>query len=183
MRKAVILDRDGVINYDSLYYIKSIEEFKPIPGSLEAMARLTQAGFMIGIATNQSGVARKLYTREMLEAIHGKLLFLAREKGAEIQAIEYCLHMPDAGCQCRKPAPGMLEALAKKLHLDSLEHIPFVGDRVSDIQAALAAQAWPFMVLSPMTDLEGLSAYPDVPVFSSLSDWVNFWLQRFVSND
>src|SRR5437763_979604 len=104
MKKVVILDRDGVINYDSLYYIKSVEEFKPIPGSIEAMAKLTKAGFLIGIATNQSGISRKLYTKEILEAIHDKLVKLAKEKGAEIAAIAYCEHMPDSGCPCRKPS-------------------------------------------------------------------------------
>lgn len=178
MKKVVILDRDGVINYDSLHYIKSIDEFMPIPGSLAAMARLTKAGYLIGVATNQSGVARGLYTEDVLQSIHAKMCYLARNQGAEIQAIEYCLHMPDSGCSCRKPQPGMLEALARKLGLDNLEEVPFVGDRVSDIQAARAAGAVPYLVLSQMTDREGLQKYSDVPVYVSLAEWVDDWLRN-----
>ena len=178
MNKVVLLDRDGVINKDSLHYIKSCDEFVPVDGSIDAIARLTKAGFLVGIATNQSGVSRGLYTEDELQAIHAKLINLVHLAGGEINAIEYCIHMPDAGCACRKPAAGMLLSLAKTLGCSSLQDIPFVGDRVSDIQAALLAGATPFMVLSPMTDRVALLPYSYVPVFHSLSDWVDFWLGR-----
>lgn len=176
MTKVVLLDRDGVINQDSLHYIKSSDEFLPISGSIEAIARLTKAGYLVGIATNQSGVSRGLYTEDELQVIHAKLRNLVCLAGGEINAIEYCVHMPDAGCLCRKPGADMLFALARKFGCNNLENIPFVGDRVSDVQAALLAGATPFMVLSPMTDRVGLLPFSYVPVFDSLSDWVDFWL-------
>jgi D-glycero-D-manno-heptose 1,7-bisphosphate phosphatase len=177
MKKWVILDRDGVINYDSLHYIKSADEFIPIPSSMEAIARLTRAGYSIGVATNQSGVARGLYTETALHAIHKKMSDLARAAGGNISAIEYCPHLPNENCPCRKPNPGMLKALANFFE-ETLKGVPFIGDRVSDIQAALAVGATPIIVLSPMTDREGLLAYPHVPIFNSLADWVDNLLKE-----
>ncbi|MCA0402986.1 MAG: D-glycero-beta-D-manno-heptose 1,7-bisphosphate 7-phosphatase [Proteobacteria bacterium] len=171
MKKLIILDRDGVINYDSPAYIKSPDEFLPIPGSIEAIARLSQNGFLVAIATNQSGVSRGLYSEETLKAIHQKMQSLVSEAKGSITAIEYCLHMPDAGCSCRKPKPGMLENLAKKLGC-SLKDSSFVGDRISDIEAAKAVEVKPIMILSPMTNQEGLKNHPEVPVFNSLADYV-----------
>lgn len=150
-----------------------------MPGSIDAIVRLTKAGYRIGVATNQSGVSRGLYDEAELAAIHAKLLHEVRAAGGEIEAIEYCVHMPDAGCDCRKPQPGMLRALAKRLH-SSLTGVPFVGDRVSDIQAAEASGAMPMVVLSPMTDRVGLQNYPYVPIFHSLTECVDFLL---VTND
>ncbi len=172
MTRLILLDRDGIINHDSFHYIKSVDEFILIPGSVEAIARLTRAGYKIGVATNQSGVTRGLYTEETLQAIHNKMLSLVQKAGGQIDAIEYCLHHPRDKCLCRKPHPAMLFALAKRLN-GSLKHAPFVGDRVSDIQAALAAGAEPVMILSSMTDLIGLKAYPHVPIFHSLAEYVD----------
>jgi D-glycero-D-manno-heptose 1,7-bisphosphate phosphatase len=172
MDKLILLDRDGVINQDSLHYIKSVDEFIPISGSIEAIARLTEAGYLIGVATNQSGIARGYYSEEELEAIHSKMRTLVHAAGGEIALVEYCKHMPDAGCICRKPQPGMLLALAERLGC-SLADVPFVGDRVSDIQAAEAAGAKPIMVLSPMTDRVSLQDHLHVPVFNSLSQYVD----------
>lgn len=175
MNKIVLLDRDGVINLDSLHYIKSVDEFIPIEGSIAAIARLTQAGYRIGIATNQSGIARGYYSEEELGAIHAKMLQLVRAEGGDIEAIQYCKHMPDAGCLCRKPQPGMLLALAERMNCE-LTDVPFVGDRVSDIQAAEAAGAKPIMVLSLMTDRVGLQNYLHVPTFNSLAQFVDSFL-------
>lgn len=175
MNKVVLLDRDGVINQDSLQYIKSVNEFIPIAGSIAAIARLSHAGYRIGVATNQSGIARALYTEKELQAIHAKMIALVKAAGGAIDAIEYCKHLPDAGCDCRKPQPGMLRALAKRLQC-SLTGVYYVGDRVSDIQAAEAAGASPIMVLSPMTDRAGLLSYAHVPIFHSLSEWVDHLL-------
>lgn len=172
MSRFIILDRDGVINSDSLNYIKSVDEFHLIPGSLDAIARLTAAGYTIGVATNQSGVSRGLYTEAVLQAIHQKLIKAVNETGGRIDAIEYCIHLPEDLCACRKPKPGMLLALAKKLG-HSLNGVSFVGDRLTDIEAAVAAQANPVIVLSSMTDLMGLKSHPSVPVFNSLSEYVD----------
>lgn len=175
MTRLILLDRDGVINQDSLQYIKNVDEFIFIPGSIEAIARLTAAGYTIGLATNQSGVSRGLYTEHELAMIHCKLRQAVQAAGGSIDAIEYCIHLPQEGCACRKPQPGMLLALAKQFHC-SLESVPFIGDRVSDIQAALAAGARPVVILSSMTNRDGLKDYPDVPVFSSLAEYVNHLL-------
>lgn len=177
MNQFIFLDRDGVINQDSLHYIKSVQEFVPIPGSIDAIARLSAAGYKIGIATNQSGVSRGHYTEVELKAIHNKLLHLVESAGGEIAAIEYCIHLPDAGCPCRKPQPGMLYALADRLNC-SLSEVSFVGDRISDIRAAEAAGAKPVMIISTMTELVHLSTYPHVPQYNSLASYVDFLLGK-----
>lgn len=172
MSSLILLDRDGIINQDSLDYIKRVDEFILIPGSIQAIARLTAAGYKIGVATNQSGVSRGLYTETELQAIHQKMIKEVEYAGGRIDAIEYCIHLPEEGCLCRKPQPGMLNALAQRFNC-SLNNVPFIGDRVSDIRAALAAGASPVMVLSSMTDRHGLKSYPEVPVFASLAEYVN----------
>ncbi len=177
MTRLILLDRDGVVNQDSLHYIKNVDEFILIPESVEAIVRLKKAGYKIGIATNQSGVSRGLYTETELNAIHEKMIQSVQKAGGQIDAIEYCIHLPEEGCLCRKPQPGMLYALAKRFDC-SLKHVPFVGDRVSDIQTALAVGADPVMVLSTMTDLVSLKAYPEVPVFHSLAEYVDQLLLR-----
>lgn len=171
----VILDRDGVINQDSLHYIKSPDEFITLPGSCEAIARLTQAGILVAVATNQSGIARGYYTEAQLQAIHEKMKDSVKSVGGSIDFVTHCPHMPNSGCTCRKPKPGMLLAIARHFQC-SLDNIPFIGDRVSDIQAAEAAGASPFMVLSPMTDRSSLVDFPKVPVFNTLFDCVDEWL-------
>ena len=106
--KLVILDRDGVINFDSDNYIKTVNEWQPIPGSIEAIAALSKAGFDICVATNQSGLARGYFTPETLAAMHDKMNSLVTEAGGHINLIEHCPHGPDDGCNCRKPLPGMI---------------------------------------------------------------------------
>lgn len=176
MNKLVILDRDGVINQDSLAYIKSPDEFVLLPGSAEAIARLNAAGYFVAVATNQSGIARGYYDVAQLAAIHEKMKALVQAAGGRIDMITYCPHMPDSGCFCRKPKPGMLLEIAKNFGC-SCSQVPYVGDRVSDIQAAQAAGAIPLMVLSTMTDRLGLAAYPEVPVFTSLAHCVEYLLE------
>lgn len=182
MTKVVLLDRDGVINYDSLHYIKSEDEYILIPESVEAIARLTKAGYKIGLATNQSGVSRGLYTEETLKAIHRKMLRVIEAAGGTIHAIEYCIHLPEMLCACRKPQPGMLYALAKKLQC-SLAGVPFVGDRVSDIQVAQTVGANPVMILSAMTDRLHLQEYATVPVYHSLAAFVDALLAGTFVNE
>jgi D-glycero-D-manno-heptose 1,7-bisphosphate phosphatase len=172
MTKVILLDRDGVINYDSLEYIKSTDEFIPIPESINAIARLSKAGYKIGVATNQSGVSRGLYSEKELLAINQKMVNAVKEAGGSIDSIEYCIHLPEQHCLCRKPKPGMLHALAKKLQCSLLD-VPFVGDRVSDIQVAQAVGASPVIIVSAMTDKINLKHYSQVPVYDSLASYVN----------
>lgn len=143
----VILDRDGVINHDSEAFIKNEDEWRPIPGSLEAIAALTKAGFTLAIASNQSGIARGLFDQAALDAMHAKMLGLVHEAGGHISRIVFCPHGPNEGCDCRKPRPGLLEQLAK--HFDtSLAGVPVVGDALRDLEAAAAAGARPVLVRS-----------------------------------
>lgn len=170
----ILIDRDGVINHDSFDYIKSPEEFHFLPGSVDALVKLSKAGYVIGVATNQSGVARGYYDIETLSKIHEKLLKTVHAAGGEIGAIVYCPHHPNEGCACRKPNPGMLYQLAKLLHR-RLKGVCFIGDRFSDVQAALAAGAKPVIVRSQMTESFLFSPSPPCPVFDSLYDaatWV-----------
>lgn len=145
--RLVILDRDGVVNHDSEEFIKSPAEWRPIDGSIEAIARLSTAGFTVAIASNQSGLARKLLDRPTLEAIHDKLRKAVRGAGGDLGRIAYCPHHPDDGCDCRKPKPGLLKALARHYGV-SLTHVPVIGDSLRDIDAALAVGARPVLVLT-----------------------------------
>jgi len=125
--KLVILDRDGTINHDSEHYIKSVEEWRPLKGSLEAIARLTQAGYRIVVATNQSGIARGLFSTRTLFDIHDVIQRSALQAGGRIDAFFFCPHAADAGCQCRKPQPGMLLEVARRFNI-ALEDTYMVGD-------------------------------------------------------
>ena len=145
--RLVILDRDGVINQDSDDYIKSLDEWLPIPGSIEAIARLSHAGFRVAVATNQSGLARGLFKLEMLNAIHQRLRERVEAEGGRIELIAFCPHGPDDGCDCRKPRPGLLLEIAARFDVE-LASVPFIGDSLGDIQAARAAGARPWLVRS-----------------------------------
>lgn len=138
-----------------------------MPGSIEAISLLTKAGYRIGIATNQSGLARGYYSEDELNAIHAKMFYHVRAAGGEIDAIEYCPHLPDNGCFCRKPKPGMLFALANRFAC-TLEMTYFVGDKPSDVEAAKASGAKPILIHSQMPNEEYLQTYSDTPVYSSL---------------
>ena len=145
--KLVILDRDGVINFDSDHFIKSPAEWKPIPGSLEAIARLTQAGYRVVVASNQSGIDRGLFDMDTLNTIHDKMHRAVRAAGGRIDAIFYCPHSADSNCNCRKPKPGMFERIAGCFNT-GLAGTYAVGDSLRDLQAAVAAGARPVLVLS-----------------------------------
>lgn len=147
LMKLVILDRDGVINHDSDKYIKSPQEWRPIPGSLEAIARLNQAGYHVVLATNQSGVGRGLFEVSTLNAIHDKMHRALSQIGGRIDAIFFCPHGADAGCTCRKPLPGLLEEIARRFNVD-LKGVPSVGDSRRDLDAAAAIGAAPMLVLT-----------------------------------
>ncbi|NYS62329.1 D-glycero-beta-D-manno-heptose 1,7-bisphosphate 7-phosphatase [Vreelandella salicampi] len=136
--RLIILDRDGVINQDSDAYIKSLAEWIPYPNAIDAIARLTQAGYTLAVATNQSGIARGYYDEETLETMHKRLHELVCSAGGEIAHIAYCLHGPDDNCNCRKPLPGLLENIQTKLGLKTLEGSWMVGDSLRDLQAGEA---------------------------------------------
>ncbi len=144
-RRYLILDRDGVINEDSDLFIKSPEEWVPLPGSLEAIVRLNQAGFSVAVATNQSGIARGLFDEQTLNAMHQKLHRELNRLGGQIELIAYCPHGPDAGCECRKPKPGLLHQIARRWKID-LRGIPVIGDSQRDLEAARAVGARPILV-------------------------------------
>ena len=163
----VMLDRDGVINHDSIHYIKSPEEWHDIPGSAEAIALLNYSGFKIGVATNQSGIGRGYYTEKTLSDIHKKMLNIIHSKGGDIQKIVYCPHSPNDGCDCRKPKPGLLYQLADFFGSTPLGKY-YIGDKVSDIQAAKACGAIPILIESNIHGINKKSFFQDVLQFSSL---------------
>jgi D-glycero-D-manno-heptose 1,7-bisphosphate phosphatase len=145
--KLVILDRDGVINYDSAEFIKKPAEWKPLPGSLEAIARLNQDGYRVVVATNQSGIGRGLFDMAALNAIHEKMHKALGLAGGRIDAVFYCPHAQDANCNCRKPKPGLLEDIAHRFNTE-LADVPCIGDSLRDLQAAAAVGAQPILVLT-----------------------------------
>src|SRR5574340_1062805 len=145
--RLIILDRDGVINFDSAQFIKSPEEWKPIPGSLEAIARLNQAGFRVVVATNQSGIGRGLFDMATLNAIHDKMHKMLGQLGGRIDALFYCPHAADSSCACRTPNPGMLLDVALRFNAD-LSGVPSIGDSLRDLEASAAVGAQPILVLT-----------------------------------
>lgn len=143
--KLIVLDRDGVINHDSDAYIKSKEEWQPIEGSLEAIARLNHGGYTVVVASNQSGLARGHFEIEGLTAIHQKMDEMLTKLGGRIDAVFYCPHGPDDTCDCRKPKPGMLLEIGRRFNV-SLKDVIFIGDSISDVKAASNASANPMLV-------------------------------------
>ena len=173
----VILDRDGVINEDSDAYVKSVEEWKPIAGSIEAIAALRESGYEVAVATNQSGIARGYYSIEVLDAMHEKLRGLLLKMGSEVGPIVYCPHGPDDDCNCRKPKPGLLRQISEHYQFD-LSGAYMVGDSLRDLQAGAAAgcqcvlvktgkgeQTWKKIVAGESGD------WPDLLIFDSLSEF------------
>ncbi len=145
--KLIILDRDGVINHDSEDYIKTPEEWRALRGSLDAIAALSAAGFRIVVVSNQSGIGRGLFSETVLDEIHRKMLSVVAAAGGVIAAIYYCPHAPDDRCDCRKPRPGLLARVADDFGV-SLAGIPFVGDKITDIELARRVGARPILVLT-----------------------------------
>jgi D-glycero-D-manno-heptose 1,7-bisphosphate phosphatase len=145
--KLIILDRDGVINFDSDQFIKSPQEWKPIPGSLEAIARLNQADYRVVVATNQSGIGRGLFDMPTLNAIHDKMHKACVLVGARIDAVFFCPHAAEMDCLCRKPKSGMLEEIAARYNVD-MKGVPSVGDSLRDLNCAIKVGAQPILVLT-----------------------------------
>lgn len=172
--KYVLLDRDGVINEDSDLYIKSAREWKPIQGSLEAIALLNKNGYKTVVITNQSGLYRGYFGFADLEKIHIKMRQLVKEKGGKIDAIYFCPHGPDEGCTCRKPKPGLFEKFSNDKNV-RLENVPFVGDTLSDIEAGRTVGAKPLLVKTgkgKKTLLENPNL--NIPVFENLYEAAKF---------
>jgi D-glycero-D-manno-heptose 1,7-bisphosphate phosphatase len=177
--KLVILDRDGVINQDSDAYIKSPEEWIPIPGSPEAIARLNRAGYRVVVATNQSGIARGYFDLEILEAIHGKMEQTLKAAGGAVDGIFFCPHGPDDNCDCRKPKPGLLQQIADTYGLE-LNGVPVIGDSLRDLQSADAVGAKGILVRTgkgrktardPQLD-------PSVSIYNNLAEAVDALLKE-----
>ena len=177
--KLIILDRDGVINEDRDDYVKSAEEWVPIPNSLEAIAFLSQAGYILTIATNQSGIARGFYPLSELHAMHQKMMDLLKPLGGKIDGVFFCPHVDEDQCLCRKPKPGLMHEIAKRYLKDRatqdlpLNNIPIVGDSLRDLLAGTALGATPHLVLTGKgstmnhADLpEGTQIHPDLMAFA-----------------
>jgi len=170
----IILDRDGVINKDSDEFIKSPEEWEALPGSLDAIARLTQHGYRIVVATNQSGIARKLYDVHTLNKIHHKMHQQVMEHGGLIESIFFCPHGPNDECSCRKPLPGLFEEISSRMNV-SVKDVPAIGDSLRDIEAAQAAGAAPILVRTgngTKTLYEHGEILEDVPIYCDLAQAV-----------
>jgi D-glycero-D-manno-heptose 1,7-bisphosphate phosphatase len=169
----VLLDRDGVINEDSDQFIKSPDEWRPIPGSLEAIALLSANGFKVVVITNQSGIARGLFDLPMLDRIHQKMLRLVAENGGSIDAVYFCPHGPENKCDCRKPKPGLIRVFAAD-HQADLNDAVLIGDSLRDIQAAEAVGVRPILVRTGK-GRKTLNANPNlkIPVFDNLYDAAN----------
>ncbi|MDP3534161.1 MAG: D-glycero-beta-D-manno-heptose 1,7-bisphosphate 7-phosphatase [Halomonas sp.] len=175
--KLIILDRDGVINRDSDAYIKSLAEWIPYPSAINAIARLTKAGFTVTVATNQSGIARGYYDEATLHAMHECLNALVEAEDGRIAHIAYCPHGPDDGCSCRKPLPGLLLEIQQQLGIESLEGSWMVGDSLRDLQAGEAVGCHSVLVktgkgektLAHNAGLENATVFADLAAFT---DWL-----------
>lgn len=178
--KIIVLDRDGVINHDSDDYIKSAEEFEPVDGSIDAIAKLSCAGYRIAIATNQSGLARNYFDEEKLSEIHHLLCSMVEEAGGLIDGIFYCPHLPDDNCDCRKPKTGLLEQIEKEFSCE-VRGYHFIGDSLKDIEAATAHGCLPVLVRTgkgTKTERQlAQQSVTDVPTFDCLALAVDYILE------
>jgi|TARA_Y100000296_G_scaffold13775_1_gene16070 D-glycero-D-manno-heptose 1,7-bisphosphate phosphatase len=180
--KLIILDRDGVLNQDSDAYVKSVDEWIPIPGSAEAVGKLCKAGYTVAIATNQSGLARGYFAEADLAAMHDKMVALAAEHGGEFAHIAYCPHGPDDHCDCRKPLPGLIHQIEQALDV-SAKAAWMIGDSIRDLEAGAAAGCQTALVRTgkgaksehKLTSHELLSK---APVFDDLQSFVANLLAR-----
>ncbi len=177
MQNIIVLDRDGVINEDSDAYIKSAEEWLPVPGSIEAIQRLKAAGWCVAIATNQSGVRRGYYSHQALSEMHQKLQRLVG--GAGIDWISYSPYLPEDNSPSRKPGTGMLEAIERRFNVSLCECV-MVGDTLADVKVALAKQMRPILVKTGKGQATLASRDPileNVAVYENLQDVVEALLK------
>lgn len=178
--KLIILDRDGVINQDSDEYVKSTDEWIPLPGSIEAIAMLSKAGYKIHVATNQSGLARGYFTEGTLNKMHDKMLGLINAAGGKIQSIKFCPHGPDDNCRCRKPDSGMFEEIAADLNLANLDGSYTVGDSARDLYAGEKLESSPILVRTGKG--ERTIAKGDMPLNTLIFDDL-YSFAKFLLND
>ena len=182
--KLVILDRDGTLNADSDYYIKSPQEWEPLPGALEAVARLNHAGWRTVLATNQSGLGRGMFEMAALNAIHVKMNQALAQHGGRIDAVFFCPHTPDEGCTCRKPLPGLMQLIGERYGV-SLKNVPMVGDSLRDIQAGAAAGCPTHLVktgnstgLSGQALSDTLGMVPGTRAHEDLAAFAEWWIRN-----
>jgi D-glycero-D-manno-heptose 1,7-bisphosphate phosphatase len=181
--KLVIVDRDGTINEDSLDYIKSEAEWKPLPGALEAIARLNHAGWHVVVASNQSGLGRGLFDVVTLNAMHAKMHKLLAAVGGRVEAVFYCPHAPDQACRCRKPASGLFEQIGERYGID-LKGVPSVGDTARDLIAGAAVGCEPHLVLTGKGEAYRDKPLPDnFPAGTRVHDSLMAFADYLVSRD
>lgn len=174
MIKLIVLDRDGVINEDLEGPVSSPDEWVPIPGSLEAIARLHQAGWHVAVATNQSGIDRGLIELDMLHAIHQRMHELVNQAGGKIDVVAFCPHSEANQCTCRKPSPGMLYTICERLDVDPSTMV-LVGDSLRDMQAAMATAATPIIVRTGkgQKTLDSNNGLEHIPAYDDLASYVD----------
>ena len=177
--KLVILDRDGVINEDSDAYIKTPEEWRPLPGSAAAIARLNRAGYRVVVATNQSGLARGYFDQSGLDAIHRTMAAHLESAGARLSGVYFCPHGPDDGCSCRKPAPRLIDQIVAEY--GDVTGVPMVGDSLRDLEAGVARGCRPVLVLTGKGRRTLDKGLPEtlgpVDVYDSLAGFVDQFLK------
>lgn len=180
--KLLILDRDGTINSDSDDFVKTPEEWIPLPGALEAIARLNHAGWHVVVASNQSGLGRGLFDVASLNAMHAKMSKMLAAQGGRVDAVFYCPHTADEDCRCRKPRPGLFEQIGSRFGVQ-LSGVPAVGDSVRDVLASAAAGCEPHLVLTGKSAMYRAGGRPEgLPlgtlVHTDLSAFADFILER-----
>lgn len=179
--RLIVLDRDGTINIDRDDYVKSASEWVPLPGSLEAIARLNHAGWHVVVATNQSGIGRGLFEMSALNEMHAKMNSLLFKLGGRIDAVFFCPHAPADDCDCRKPRPGLLQQIGERFNLD-LNQVPVVGDSLRDLQAGAAVGCELHLVKTGKMDeskvAQALALLPDTIVHDDLSAFAEYVIQR-----
>ncbi len=182
--KLIILDRDGVINEDHDNFIKNPDEWIPIPGSLEAIALLNKHDYTVAVATNQSGIARGLYSIETLDAIHAKMHQAVKSAGGHIDAVYYCPHINEDNCECRKPKSKMLQDIAKQFQVDlnapDAKKVPGIGDSLRDLQSFANAGCAPMLVLTGKGEqtLTGGNLPNNTLIFNDLAEAVQHLIAR-----
>ncbi len=180
--KLVILDRDGTVNEDSTDFVKTPEEWTPLPGALEAIARLNHAGWHVVIASNQSGLGRGLFDVSTLNAMHTKMHSMLAAVGGRVDAVFYCPHGPDDGCRCRKPEPGLFEQIGERYGIE-LKGVPMVGDSARDVLASVNVGCEPHLVLTGKGAAHRGRSLPDIfpagtLVHADLAAFADFLLAR-----
>ena len=177
----IILDRDGTINEDRDDYVRSADDWIPVPGALEAIARLNHAGWHTVVASNQSGLGRGLFDMAALNAMHAKMNALLAKVGGRIDAVFFCPHTPDEGCDCRKPLPGLFRQIGERYGVD-LRHVPVVGDSLRDLQAGVAVGCRPHLVRTgkgAVTEIGNvLQKVPGTVVHADLAAFAEHMIQQ-----